>query len=220
MPVSLDFICTVNVLVVGTVKISKVKSHRVKLSVYRVSGGYYTPDNNSIEYSISMSPLDNFLYAHTPDNYEIDLFKNYQISPNLLSTIKTNNKALNVIGSIYAKENNFNNCLLLNTNKNVIEALNGNIFLVKNNIIKTPPLLDGCMKGIIRGKLIEIINKTSNYELNEKSISPFELQKADEIFITNVISGIIPVTKFRKKEYKTETSKLLLDKLNIKIRLV
>ena len=153
-------------------KISKVKSHRVKLSVYRVSGGYYTPDNNSIEYSISMSPLDNFLYAHTPDNYEIDLFKNYQISPNLLSTIKTNNKALNVIGSIYAKENNFNNCLLLNTNKNVIEALNGNIFLVKNNIIKTPPLLDGCMKGIIRGKLIEIINKTSNYELNEKSISP------------------------------------------------
>lgn len=201
-------------------KISKVKSHRVKLSVYRVSGGYYTPDNNSIEYSISMSPLDNFLYAHTPDNYEIDLFKNYQISPNLLSTIKTNNKALNVIGSIYAKENNFNNCLLLNTNKNVIEALNGNIFLVKNNIIKTPPLLDGCMKGIIRGKLIEIINKTSNYELNEKSISPFELQKADEIFITNVISGIIPVTKFRKKEYKTETSKLLLDKLNIKIRLV
>ncbi len=201
-------------------KISKAKSHRVKLSVYRVSGGYYTPDNNSIEYSISMSPLDNFLYAHTPDNYEIDLFKNYQISPNLLSTIKTNNKALNVIGSIYAKENNFNNCLLLNTNKNVIEALNGNIFLVKNNIIKTPPLLDGCMKGIIRGKLIEIINKTSNYELNEKSISPFELQKADEIFITNVISGIIPVTKFRKKEYKTETSKLLLDKLNIKIRLV
>ena len=201
-------------------KISKVKSHRVKLSVYRVSGGYYTPDNNSIEYSISMSPLDNFLYVHTPDNYEIDLFKNYQISPNLLSTIKTNNKALNVIGSIYAKENNFNNCLLLNTNKNVIEALNGNIFLVKNNIIKTPPLLDGCMKGIIRGKLIEIINKTSNYELNEKSISPFELQKADEIFITNVISGIIPVTKFRKKEYKTETSKLLLDKLNIKIRLV
>ena len=201
-------------------KISKVKSHRVKLSIYRVSGGYYTPDNNSIEYSISMSPLDNFLYEHTPNNYEIDLFKNYQISPNLLSTIKTNNKALNVIGSIYAKENNFNNCLLLNTNKHVIEALNGNIFLVKNNIIKTPPLLDGCMKGIIRGKLIEIINKSSNYELNEKSISPFELQKADEIFITNVISGIIPVTKFRKKEYKTVTSKLLLDKLNIKIRLV
>lgn len=201
-------------------KISKVKSHRVKLSVYRVSGGYYTPDNNSIEYSISMSPLDNFLYEHTPNNYEIDLFKNYQISPNLLSTIKTNNKALNVIGSIYAKENNFNNCLLLNTNKHVIEALNGNIFLVKNNIIKTPPLLDGCMKGIIRGKLIEIINKSSNYELNEKSISPFELQKADEIFITNVISGIIPITKFRKKEYKTVTSKLLLDKLNIKIRLV
>ncbi|MBK87076.1 MAG: aminotransferase class IV [Flavobacteriaceae bacterium] len=201
-------------------KISKVKSHRVKLSVYRVSGGYYTPDNNSIEYSISTSPLDNFLYTHNPGNYEIDLFKNYQVSPNLLSTIKTNNKALNVIGSIYAKENNFNNCLLLNTNKHVIEALNGNIFLVKNNIIKTPPLLDGCMKGIIRGKLIEIINKNSNYELNEKSISPFELQKADEIFITNVISGIIPITKFRKKEYKSQTSKLLLEKLNIKIRLV
>jgi branched-chain amino acid aminotransferase len=50
------------------------------------------------------------------------------MAPGLLSGLKSNNKALQVIGSIYAKENDFDNCLVLNTNKNVIEALNGNCF--------------------------------------------------------------------------------------------
>ena len=118
-----------------------------------------------------------------------------------------------------AKENNYDNCLLLNTNKNIIEALNGNIFLVKDNVIKTPPLADGCLKGVIRDQLIEMISKSADYDLIETSIAPFELQKADEIFITNVIQGIKPVTKFRKKMYATEAAKKFQNKLNVKLRL-
>ena len=50
------------------------------------------------------------------------------MNPGLLSTLKTNNKILNVLGSIYAKENQYDNCLLLNSNKSIVEALNGNLF--------------------------------------------------------------------------------------------
>lgn len=198
---------------------SKSISNRVKLTVFRNTGGYYTPNSNDVSYIISVSELESDLYQISDDHYEIELFKDYLVSPNLLSTLKTNNKAVNVVGSIFAKENNYHNCLLLNTNKSIIEALNGNVFLVQGNSIKTPPLADGCLKGIVREQLIEIITKSPDYDLIEASVSPFELQKADEIFITNVIQGIVPVTKFRKKVYTSVTSKAFLKMLNIKLRL-
>lgn len=198
---------------------SKSISNRVKLTVFRNTGGYYTPDSNEVSYTITVAELESDLYQITDDQYEIELFKDYLVAPNLLSTLKTNNKAVNVVGSIYAKENKYDNCLLLNTNKSIIEALNGNVFLVQGNSIKTPPLADGCLKGIIREQLIEIIKKYPDYDLIEASVSPFELQKSDEIFITNVIQGIVPVTKFRKKEFTSVTSKALLKLLNTKLRL-
>ncbi len=194
-------------------------SYRVKITVYRDSEGFYTPTSNNVSYIISAQELSSDLYEINKGHYEIELFKDYLISPNLLSTLKTNNKAVNVVGSIFAKENNYSNCLLLNTNKSIIEALNGNIFLIKGNTVKTPPLADGCLKGIVREKLIEIISKSPDFELSESSISPFELQKADELFITNVIQGIVPITKFRKKEFSADICSKLLVLLNTKLRL-
>ena len=192
-------------------------SARVKLLIHRNEGGLYLPDTNVITFLIIAKHLENQNYSIKEDIYEVDLFKDYFIAPGLLSTLKTNNKALNVVGSIYAKENNLQNCLLLNTDKQVVEALNGNIFLLKENTIKTPPILDGCLKGIMRKQIIDIIKSLPEYILEESSISPFELQQADELFITNVIAGIQPINKYRKKIFATNISTLLLNKLNEKI---
>ena len=192
---------------------------RVKLQVHRVEGGLYEPESNDVEFIVSVKALDQDFYLLNESDYEVDLFKDFYVSPSLISTLKSNNKALNVVGSIYAKENKLDNCLLINTNKSVVEALNGNVFLVKGNTIKTPPLSDGCLKGIIRKQLIEIINLMEEYTLEEASISPFEIQKADEMFITNVITGIQPVSKYRKKQFATNVAKALLQKLNVKVRL-
>ncbi|MGB7785682.1 MAG: aminotransferase class IV [Salinimicrobium sp.] len=192
---------------------------RVRFSVYRKEGGFYTPATNEIGYLLSAEALDEPFYLLNDDFYEVELFKDHYVNSGLLSTLKTNNKAVNVLGSIYAKENDYSNCLLLNENKSVVEALNGNIFLVNGKTIKTPPLADGCLKGIIRGKLIEILKKLPDYTFVEDSISAFELQKADEMFITNVVVGIQPVSKYRKKEYSAEVSKTLLSRLNMLARL-
>ena len=71
----------------------------------------------------------------------------------------------------------------------------------------------------MRTQLLNIIKLLPEYVLVEDSISPFEIQKADEMFITNVIVGIQPVSKYRKKMFANEVSKTLLQKLNMKIRL-
>ncbi len=191
---------------------------RVKVMINRVEGGLYTPNDHSINYLISVKPLSSSAYTNNFDKYEVDLFKDFYLSPSLLSTLKTNNKIINVVGSIFASENDLENCFLLNTNKNVVEALNGNLFLVKGNTIKTPSLNEGCLKGVMRKQIIELIEKSPDYDFEEASISPFELQKADELFVTNVIKGIQSVTKYRKKTYVNTIATALVNQLNVKIK--
>jgi branched-chain amino acid aminotransferase len=192
---------------------------KVRLSVFREEGGLYTPNVNTVQYLIQAETLDSEFYTIEEGDYEVDLFKDHYVTPGLLSSLKTNNKIINVLGSIYAKENKLANCLLLNTNKQVIEALNGNLFVVKGNHIKTAPLVDGCLRGIMRKQLIDILLVAKDYEFEEAPISPFELQKADELFISNVITGIQPISKYRKKIYESKVGRQLLGRLNTKIRL-
>lgn len=192
---------------------------RIRFQVFRKEGGLYTPSTYDIGYVITAQVLDSPFYLINSNPYEVELFKDHFLNSGLLSTLKTNNRAINILGSIFATENDYQNCLLLNENKNIVEALNGNIFLVKDKVIKTPPLSDGCLKGIMRGKIIEIIELIPEFTMLEESISPFELQKADEMFITNVIVGLQPVTKYRKKVFQQEILEVLLPKLNMKARL-
>ncbi|MBR9915588.1 MAG: aminotransferase class IV [Algicola sp.] len=193
---------------------------RVRLDVDRGDGGKYMPIEKKVSYSIVAEAIDQEFYEYPETTaYLVDLYKDFFVAPGLLSTLKSNNKLINVLGSIYAQENNFHSCLLLNTNKNIIEALHGNLFLVSGDTIKTPPLDDGCLKGIMRKQIIDVILNSGDYVLEETSISPFELQKADELFITNVIIGIQPILKYRKKTFETKVSKDLLKRLNVKLRL-
>ncbi|MDT0554535.1 aminotransferase class IV [Patiriisocius hiemis] len=207
--------------IVKTIKASSQENNtvRVKMIVWRTAEGKYTPTTNDISYLISTEILETSFYTLDENFYEVELFKDFYINAGLLSTIKSNNKLINVLGSIYAKENDYNNCLLLNEKKQVVEALNGNLFLVNGYKIKTPPLTDGCLNGVMRKQLIAIIGQLPDYILEETSISPFELQKADELFITNVITGLQPISKYRKKEYETKVATELLSKINVKARL-
>ena len=187
-------------------------SFRVRLSVYRQDGGLYTPTTNNIDYLIEVSPLK----IQEKTSYTVDLFKDFYNYSGLLSTVKTNNRMLNTLASVFASENDLDNAILLNEKKGVVEATNGNIFIVKGNTIKTPALTEGCIKGITRGKIIEIITKNVDFEVEETSISPFEIQKADEVFITNAITGIQIVTNYRKKVF----SRVVGDKLSNSLRIL
>jgi branched-chain amino acid aminotransferase len=194
---------------------------RVRLNVDRGEGGKYLPLKvATVNFNIVAESHNQPFYISLPyEDYMVDLYKDYYMAPGLLSGLKSNNKALQVIGSIYASENQLNNCLVLNTNKSVIEGLNGNLFLVKGDIIKTPPLEDGCLKGIMRKQILDILKNNPNYELQETSISPFELQKADELFITNIIVGIQSIGKYRKKNFTNKVAEDLIKQLNAKLRL-
>lgn len=197
----------------------EISAARIKINIYRHAGGLYTPENNEVGYVISTKKLENPFYTLEETDCEVELFKDHTILSGMLSTLKSTNKLINILGGIFAEENGFDNSFLINEKKSVVEVTNGNIFVVKGNHIKTPPLSDGCLNGIIRKQIIEIVQKTDDLEIEEISVSPFELQKSDEIFFTNAIQGIKSITKYRKKTFTNTIAKKLVGKLNAKARL-
>jgi branched-chain amino acid aminotransferase len=189
-------------------------SARARITVYRNDGGYYLPQDNTVSFLINVESLDATLYSVNQKEYIVDLYTDFYIAKQLLSSIKSTNKVINITASIFANENGLDNCLLINDSKNVIEALQGNLFMLKENTLITPPISEGCLHGIMRKKILALARKIENIEVIEKEISPFDLQKADELFITNVIKGIQPITKYRKKEFNSDLARKLVQKLN------
>ena len=189
-------------------------SSRARITVYRNDGGYYLPQDNTVSFLISVESFDTALYSINQKDYVVDLYTDFYVSRQLLSSIKTTNKIINITASIFANENGLDNCLLLNDSKNVIEALQGNLFMLKGNTLITPPVTEGCLNGIMRKQILALARKIENLEVVEEVISPFDLQKADELFITNVIKGIQPITKYRKKEFTTDLASKLVRNLN------
>ncbi|MBP6183237.1 aminotransferase class IV [Flavobacterium sp.] len=189
-------------------------SSRGRITVYRNDGGYYLPQNNTISFLINVESLENRLYSINQEEYKVDLYTDFYITKQLLSSIKTTNRLINITASIYAKENDLDNCILLNDSKNVIEALQGNIFMLNGNKLITPPVSEGCLNGVMRKQILGLARKIENIEVVEEAISPFDLQKADELFITNVIKGIQPITRYRKKDFTINLSRILVQKLN------
>ena len=197
---------------------SITNSCRVRFSVFREGTGFYLPKTNDVSYILTILPLENELYFISESPYEVELYKDAYITKQLFSSLKSNNKIIHITGSIFASENGFDNCLLLNDDKNVVEALQGNLFMRMGNTLITPPITDGCLNGIMRKQILSFAKKIDGYEVVEKSISPFDLQKADELFLTNVIIGIQPITKYRKKTFEVRVAQELLIKLNAFVR--
>lgn len=190
------------------------KPKRIKLLIWRNWGGKYTPDENGISYYISSENLDSEDFHLQKEVYQVGFYAENKIQIGILSTLKTTNRIINVLGSLYAKENKLDNCFLINDKNQIAEALNGNIFAVYGNRIKTPPLNSGCLNGIMRKQILKLISKHSDFMAKEVSLNIQEISDADELWITNSILGIIPVSKFQNKHYKSDIAAVFVEKLN------
>jgi branched-chain amino acid aminotransferase len=198
------------------------------LSLYAKSG--FVDDNilmrilicNNVASKVNPSSVKYYIYDTQKINYSsinfekytLDVFKDYFKNTGLLSNLTTNNQLIQRIGLRYCQENDFNDCVILNNSKTISESLNGNIFMVMNDKVFTPPLNDGSNNNVIRTKIIELINNDiEGFDVIEQSLSVFDIQKSDELFISNINFGIQPVRKFRKKVFTDEITSLIMNKL-------
>lgn len=101
----------------------------------------------------------------------------------------------NYVNSILAKleavQQGFDEAMMLDTEGYVSECSGENIFIVKNNVIKTTPL-GTILPGITRASIIEIA-KELNYEVKEEKFTRDEVYIADECFLTGTAAELTPV---------------------------
>jgi len=112
-------------------------------------------------------------------------------------------KSLNYLNNVLAKIEAINSgcleCIMLNHKGEVCEASGDNIFLVSNNIIKTPSVNSGALVGLTRDKVIEI-SRNNEFKVSEESISRYDLYTADEVFLTGTAAEIISVVEIDKRK--------------------
>jgi branched-subunit amino acid aminotransferase/4-amino-4-deoxychorismate lyase len=186
---------------------------RARFTVYRNNGGFYTPTDNQVSFLLEVYPTQEKGYHLNQKGLIVDLFVDFKKSLNPLASIKSANSAIYVMAGVYKTQHQLDDCVLVNDKGHIIESISSNIFAVKNGVLYTPPVSDGCVNGVMRKKIIEIaaVNKIAVYE---NSITQSVLLGADELFLTNTIKGIQWVVAYKQKRYFNNTSKKLVEKLN------
>jgi len=187
---------------------------RIRLAVFRNEGGLYTPSDNGISYCIETSKLENQEYVINKGNYSVDIFPDMKKHPDILSPFKTGNSNLFIMAGLWRKKKGLDDCLILNTKNELCESVSSNIFLAKDNKLYTPSVDSGCVDGIMRRFIIDLAGKKGLEISVIDKMTVEDLYSADELFLTNSISGIRRVLSFREKRYYSLLSREIVKWLN------
>lgn len=190
------------------------KNARIRFSVFREDGGWYTPEKNTFNYLIEIQALNEDAYI-VERGLIADVYKDVRKDFSALSHLKTSNSLPYVLAGVYRKENNLDECILLNSQNNIVESISSNVFLIKENKAYTPAITDGCIDGVMRKVVIELL-KELDITVVETSLPANLLEHADEIFLTNSIKGVQSVVGIGLKRYYSKMGKRLVEILNSK----
>jgi branched-chain amino acid aminotransferase len=190
---------------------------RVRLAVYREDGGFYAPSNQNIDFLIESTTLPESKYLMNDLGLTIGVFKDHTLRQTPYSAFKTSNSLPYVLAGIFAKENSFEDVLLLNTEGSVAEGISSNVFIVKENKLITPSLSSGCVGGIMRQIIFEIAQE-QEISCVEAQIKIEDVHEADEVFFTNAMQGIRWVENFEDKTYGNDLTQNLYNFLLLRLK--
>lgn len=171
------------------------KLGRVRLSIFRGNGGIYDGEKD-LQYLIESWPLNNSVTQFNENGLVIDIFPDAKKNMDQFSNIKSANFLPYSLAAIYAKEHQLNDCLVLNSLGNIADATIANLFIIKDDIISTPGLDQGCINGVMRRYLMEQLN-AAGYVFKETAVAIEEVLAADEVFLSNSIYGIRWVKQYK-----------------------
>ena len=191
---------------------------RLRVTIVRNSGGYCTPETNLSSFVIEATPLPTNEFELNENGLTIDLYEKHRKTINELSSLKSTNCLTYILAGQYTVAKGFDDCVLLNELGSIAECVSSNLFVGYNGVLYTPSTNQGIVPGIMRQQIIELCGEIG-MEVQECPLSPQVLHRADEVFLTNAISGLKWVGAYRSKRYFNKVSQLLINKLNEKISL-
>lgn len=178
---------------------------RIRLSVSTGSGGLYDNDL-ALHYIIKCTTLPSGANELNEKGWEAGLFPDARKACDVFSNLKSASHLPYAIAARFATENHWNDCFLYNNKDRLCDSTIANIFWIKNDIVYTPPLTEGCIAGVMRRYLLTN-KKITPYNILEQPCTLNDLKEADEIFVTNAIQGIRWIEKFEGKIYTNKATR-------------
>ncbi|MBC7848138.1 MAG: aminotransferase class IV [Chitinophagaceae bacterium] len=182
---------------------------RARVTLFRGEGNLRDKQSRT-QFLIEVSALPVHYTSLNPTGLHVGIFPNAKKSCDDFANIKSNNYLVYVLAGLHAKANHFDDCLVLNNHDRICDASIANVFWIKNNILYTPPLTEGCIAGVMRRYLLQKIMAAPLASICtdclEKPLGKKELLEADELFLTNALFGLRWVGSFEDKTYSSYQS--------------
>jgi branched-chain amino acid aminotransferase len=176
---------------------------RVRLQFFAGGGGLYGAQAGKAGFVIECFELNEEAIALNENGLVLGIAEGLVKACDMLSNVKSCNALIYAMGARQAKAQKCNDVLLRNTAGNLIETTLANVFWIKNDIVHTPPLTDGCIAGVMRRHII------AKMPVVEASLTDDGLMTADEVFVTNAVKGIKWVKSVNNNSYQMERVKKL-----------
>ena len=185
---------------------------RIRLSFYRVQGGFYSPSQTNFNVVAQCLPLPNSTFELNERGLRIGLCQSVRLVNDSLSSLKTISALSYVKAGIEKKEQGWDDALLMNAQNALSESIASNLFLIKKNQLFTPSLDQACVAGTMRALVLQLL-KNQNLSVQEKPLSLDAIKQADSVFLTNAIQGIQWVAELHDEALFTK-NKLMVSLTN------
>ena len=191
---------------------------RIRFQGFRSGGGRYTPESDLLEWSMVCQPLEESQFVLNSKGLRVGVCESHKINPAPLSSFKTSNSLPYVLGGIYAREKNWDDCFMVDAEDFIAESTTSNIFVLKGNKLLTPDLSNGGVAGVMRSV---VLSEAAHVGMTTETalITLEDILAADECFLTNAARGIQWVGAVDKKRYYKRGATKLIEHINKKFGL-
>jgi branched-chain amino acid aminotransferase len=184
--------------VIDTIKANEIEECYVRLIAYYGYGKMgVNPMPNKVSVAIALWNWDEYLRANNL-NYGIRMMVSSWARIDGRSmpvhAKATANYANSALARVEALKSGFDEAIMLNVNGMVVEASAENIFIVKDNVLITAPIMSGALNGITRDSILTLA-RDNRISCEIRDISRDELYLADEVFLTGTAAEIKPVVE-------------------------
>lgn len=182
-------------IIIETIEKNNFMSAYIRVVISRGAGDLGLDPRNCTEPTViviaeSLAIYSNALYEK---GLKLASVVNRRSSPDVLNPqIKSLNYLNNILVKLSSVQADADEALILNNQGYVTEGSADNIFIIKDGVIKTPPVYLGALEGITRSAIIEIAQE-NGYDLEEVPFTLHDVYIADEVFLTGTAAEVIPV---------------------------
>ena len=187
--------------IVKTVQVGGLKEAYIRpLAYYGYGTMGLTPTTNNVDVSISCwewklgeSKAGKFSGAKC----KVSSWTKIDSRSQPMQAKAASNYANAALARMEALDNGYDEAIMLNYHGKVAEGSAENIFIIKDDIIQTPPLSAGGLEGITRDSIIQMIEENGGFVI-ERDLERDDLYNADEVFMTGTAAEVKSVTQIDK----------------------